>query len=249
MRRAVVLSVAYWFGSPYAAPVEDEYAKVHAENDWTAEQAASFPDRLVAFCSFNPLKDYALAELERCAAHPHLKGVKMHFANSGVNVLDPAHVAKLRQVFRAANRHGLPMVVHLWVPGGTYGRRHSEAFLDSILPEAPDVVVQVAHFVGGGGGYFDDALAPFAAAIAAGDPRVRNVYLDVAAVVDEQSLPLDLLFRFAERVREVGLERILFGSDMTPPPASEPWARFRARVPLTDVEFRAIADNIAPYLR
>jgi hypothetical protein len=35
IRRAVVLSAAYSFGSP-VRPQEDEYAKVRAENDWTA---------------------------------------------------------------------------------------------------------------------------------------------------------------------------------------------------------------------
>lgn len=248
IQRALVLSLAYWFGSPYGAPVADEYAKVRAENDWTADQAKRFPDQLVAFCSFNPLKDYALEELERCAANPHLNGLKLHFANSQVDVFDPEHVEKLRRVFGTANRHGLPMVVHLWVPGGTYGRRHAEVLLERILPEAPDVVVQVAHFAGGGPGYTDEALAVYADAIAAGDARTRNLYFDIASVPEGLRTRTEL-FLFAERIRQVGLERVLFGSDMVPPPALEPWSRFRSRVPLTETEFRAIADNIAPYLR
>ena len=60
VRRAVLLSVAYLYGSP-SRIVEDEYGKVRAENDWTAEQAALYPQRLIAFCGLNPLKDYALA--------------------------------------------------------------------------------------------------------------------------------------------------------------------------------------------
>lgn len=248
IQRALVLSLAYWFGSPYWAPVEDEYAKVRAENDWTADQVARFPDQLVAFCSFNPLEDYALAELERCAANPHLNGLKLHFANSQVDVFDPEHVEKLRRVFRAANRQGLPIVVHLWVPGGTYGRRHAEVFLERILLEAPDVVVQIAHFAGGGPGYTDEALAVYAEAIAAGDARTRNLYFDIASVAEGLRTRTEL-FLFAERIRQVGLERVLFGADMVPPPALEPWIAFRSRVPLTEAEFRAIADNIAPYLR
>lgn len=55
IKRGLVLSVAYWFGDP-EVKVEDEYAKVRAENDWTAQQVASYPDRLVGFCSFNPFK-------------------------------------------------------------------------------------------------------------------------------------------------------------------------------------------------
>jgi len=248
IRRAVVLSLAYWFGSPSGEPVQDEYAMVRAENDWTAAEAARFPDRLVAFCSFNPLKDYALGEVERCAEHPHLVGLKLHFANSGVDVRNPAHLDRLRRVFRAANGHGLPIVAHLWVPDETYGREHSEIFLDRILTEAPDVVVQIAHFAGGGPGYSDDALAVFAEAISAGDPRTRNLYFDVTSVADGRRSE-ELMRSFAMRIREVGLERVLFGSDMAPPPAWQPWINFRMTVPLTGDEFRTIADNIAPYLR
>lgn len=102
IRRATVLSVAYMFGSP-SRQVEDDYAKVKAENDWTAAQAAKYPDRLRALCGFNPLKDYALRELERCAAHPVLRhGIKMHFGKSDVQLENPAHIARLQDVFRAA---------------------------------------------------------------------------------------------------------------------------------------------------
>ena len=248
IERAVVLSLGYWFGSPNGKRVDDEYGAVRAENDWTAAEAARFPDRLVAFCSVNPLADYALVELARCAAHPHLAGLKLHFANSDVDVRNPAHVDRLRQVFRAANGHGLPIVAHLWVPDGTYGRQHSATFLDRILTEAPDVVVQIAHFAGGGPGYSDDALAVFAEAMAAGDPRTRNLFFDVTSVAEGLRSD-DELRRFAARMREVGIERILFGSDMAPPPAWQPWMTFRMTVPLTDGEFRTIARNVAPYLR
>jgi predicted TIM-barrel fold metal-dependent hydrolase len=102
-RRALVLSVAYQFGNPNRPVVEDEYTKVRAENDWTSKQVAPFPDRLRGFCGFNPLRQYALRELSRCAGDPHLRyGIKLHFGNSDVNLDDPEHVEKLRRVFREA---------------------------------------------------------------------------------------------------------------------------------------------------
>src|SRR5262245_26036570 len=80
IRRALVLSVAYAHGSPDIRG-SDEYAQVKAENDWTAEQVARYPDRLRAFCSINPLREYAFAEIDRCAKHPQLRyGLKLHFA-------------------------------------------------------------------------------------------------------------------------------------------------------------------------
>jgi hypothetical protein len=82
VKRAAVLSVAYIFGQP-TRNVENEYEKVRAENDWTSQQVALFPDRLRSFCGLNPLKDYALAELARCAKDPNLHyGLKLHFGNS-----------------------------------------------------------------------------------------------------------------------------------------------------------------------
>jgi predicted TIM-barrel fold metal-dependent hydrolase len=247
IQRAVLLSAAYWFGGPDMPKAEgDEYANVRAENDWNAGEAARFPDRLVAFCSFNPLQDYALAEIDRCAKLPHVKGLKLHFANSNVEVKNPQHIEKLRRVFAAANEHRLAIVAHLWT-GRTYGREDAEIFLNQILPAAPDVPVQIAHFAGGGPGYTDEALAVYADAIAAGDPRTKNLYFDVATVADGQSDAT--LSQFATRIRQVGPKRVLFGTDLGPPPARQSWKIFRTTVPLTEDEIRTIAANVAPYLR
>ncbi|MBM3767271.1 MAG: hypothetical protein FJW32_17925 [Acidobacteria bacterium] len=106
IERAVLLSIAYQLGNPNRPPVANEYERVKAENDWTAEQAAQFPKRLTAFCGVNPLKDYAVREIARCAKDPRLRrGLKLHFGISDVDMDNPAHVAQLRQVFTEANRY------------------------------------------------------------------------------------------------------------------------------------------------
>jgi predicted TIM-barrel fold metal-dependent hydrolase len=163
---------------------------------------------------------------------------------------NPQHVEKIRQVFRAANDKRLAIVAHLWTDQ-TYeetGREHAEVFLKQILPAAPDITVQIAHMAGGGRST-DSALAVFAEAIATGDPRAKNLYFDVATLTggqSEEGLRKDVL-----RMRRIGLKRILYGTDMTPPhpPALQSWATFRARMPLAEEEFRIIAGNVAPYLR
>ena len=66
IKRAVVLSTAYSFSNP-TRKVPNDAELVRADNDWTAEQVARYPDRLIGFCGINPLKDYALGELARCA--------------------------------------------------------------------------------------------------------------------------------------------------------------------------------------
>lgn len=248
IERAAVLSVAYWHGSPFMPKARgDEYANVRAENDWTAREVARFPGRLVAFCSFNPLKDYALEEIDRCAKLPQVKGLKLHFGNSEVDVRNPEHVEKVRRVFAAANERRLAIIAHLWTLDKAYGRRDAEIFLHQILPAAPDIPVQIAHFAGGGPGYTDEALAVYAEAISAGDPRTKNLHFDFATVADGQ--PVEVLRTFAQRIRQVGLHRVLYGTDMAPPTARQSWMTFRTTVPLTDEEFRTIAGNVAPYLR
>jgi predicted TIM-barrel fold metal-dependent hydrolase len=106
IQRAVVLSVAYSFSNPNKPRVPNEYAHVVAENNWTSAQVAKYPDRLIGFCSVNPLRVYAIKEIARCARDANLRiGLKLHFGNSDVDVDNPEHLARVRRVFRAANRH------------------------------------------------------------------------------------------------------------------------------------------------
>jgi predicted TIM-barrel fold metal-dependent hydrolase len=254
IRRAVVLSVAYMYGSPRRT-VENEYAKVRAENDWTAAQAARYPDRLIAFCGFNPLKDYALEELARCAADRRFgRGIKLHFGNSDVQLDEPAHVERLRQVFRAANEHGMAIVVHMRASISRkrpYGATQARTFLEQLLPLAADVPVQIAHLAGTGPGY-DDPPADSAMAVLAdavrGNRYARRLWFDVAGVVDAGISPMHAAL-VARRIRQVGIERVLYGSDGAVGENLRPqqsWAAFRG-LSLTDDEIARIADNVAPY--
>src|SRR6201995_1248645 len=165
--RAVVLSVAYSFSNPNKPKVEDEYAHVRAENDWTSAPVAKYPHRLLGFCSVDPLKSYALKEIDRCAKDPYLHtGLKLHFGNSDVNVDKPDDVTSVREVFKAANRHHMAITVHMHANISLhrpYGAREAQTFLNELLPAAPDVTIQIAHLAGGGGydAAVDDALSVF----------------------------------------------------------------------------------------
>ena len=257
IRRAVVLSIAYMYGSP-SRSVEDEYAKVRAENDWTAREVAQYPERLVVFCSFNPLKEYALRELARCSKDANLRrGIKLHLGNSDVQLENPAHIAQLRRVFKAANDRRMPIVAHLRAnisKKRPYGPIQTRAFLEQVLPVAPDILIQVAHLAGTGPGYedppADSVMAVLAEAVAKGDPRTRRLFFDVTSVVDRNISPVNAAL-VAKRIRQVGAERVLYGTDAAVGDNLRPresWAAFR-RLPLTDAEFERIARNEAPYLR
>lgn len=256
IRRALVLSVAYTWGSASRASVVDEYERVKAENDWTAQQVAHYPDRLRAFCSFNPLKPYALEELARCSNDPQLRhGLKLHFGNSDVDLDNPANVAQVRRIFEAANRYRMPIVVHMRTSHDLqrrYGADEARVFLDQLLPAAADVPVQIAHLAGSGGydAATESALTVFTDAIARQDARMRNVWFDATTVL-LPGMPPDALQRIASRIRQLGVERVLYGSDAAASPLAYPkagWAELR-RLPLSEAEFRVIANNITPYLR
>jgi predicted TIM-barrel fold metal-dependent hydrolase len=257
IRRAVVLSMAYRYGNPAQPPVPDEYAHVKAENDWVSQQVGRYPDRLRGFCGVDPLKDYSVPEIARCAEDPNLHyGLKMHFGNSDVDLDNPEHVEKVRRVFQAASAHQMAITVHMHssvTRHRPYGTKEAQIFLDHVLPAAAGTYVQIAHFAGSGG--YDDpgtdeALCVFIRAIRKHDPRMKLVYFDITNVagLGNWKSKKDLI---AKRTREIGLARVLFGSDgyfgggVTPAHA---WADFRS-LPLSEAEFRTIENNITPYMR
>ena len=256
IQRALVLSMAYTWGKASRAPVADEYEHVKAENDWVAQQVAQYPDRLRAFCSFNPLKSYALEELARCKKDSQLHyGLKLHFGNSDVDLDNPNDVEKVRKIFNAANRYRMPIVVHLHTSIDNqrkYGAVEARVFLEKLLAAAPDVPVQIAHLAGAGGynSETDSALGVFAEAITKHDARMKNVWFDATVVVRPNMSPDDLQ-RIAARIRQIGIERVLYGSDAAASPLAYPkagWAAFQ-RLPLTPDELRTVATNVPPYMR
>ena len=259
INRAVLLSTAYSYGRPGREP-QDEYAKVKAENDWVGAQSALFPKRLRAFCGFNPLKDYALDEVERCAKDRNLRyGIKLHFGNSDVQLDNPEHIEKLKTIFRAANSRRMAIVVHMRASISKqrpYGAEQARAFLEQLLPLVPAVPVQIAHLAASGPGYHDppahSVLEALADAVAKGDRRTRNLWFDVTTVAVPGNSP-ETSALLVKRIRQIGVKRILYGSDaavgsnpnLLP---RESWEAF-CRLELSKKEVKMIAGNVAPYLR
>jgi predicted TIM-barrel fold metal-dependent hydrolase len=257
IERAVLLSYAYAFGRPGREP-RDEYEKVKQENDWVGAQAALFPKRLIAFCGFNPLKDYALAEIARCAKDPNLRrGIKLHFGNSDVQLENPEHIEKLKAVFRAAAANRMAIVAHIRASfslNRPYGAEQGRAFLEHLLPAAGDSMVQVAHLGSSGPGYDDpqaDAVMDvLIEAITKRDPRTRNLWFDLTSNVNPGNPPARTA-RVIDIIRRIGPKRILYGTDAALGDNLRPresWAEV-ARLALSKKEIETIAKNRAPYLR
>lgn len=177
--RAAILSNAYFFARTTERQPADAEA-FRAENSRVAAAVARYPERLVGFCGLNPLADEALAELARCGDDLGLTGIKLHLANSGVDLRNEEHLERLGQVFAAANRRGLGIVIHLRTANPDYGAEDARHFADRVLPLAPDVTVQVAHMAGWGG--YDPATDAALGELARPD-LPPNVIFDLAAVV------------------------------------------------------------------
>jgi predicted TIM-barrel fold metal-dependent hydrolase len=254
IKRAVVLSTAYIFEQP-SRKADHAAEKLKRDNDWTSKQVAQFPDRLIGFCGLNPLKDYALEELARCAADPNLRrGLKLHFGNSIVDYHNPEHIAQVRRVFRAANDHRMAIVAHVRASVTArlpWGRDEALIFLNELLPAAPEVVVQIAHLASAGSPQDEGAqhaLEVFVDAVTRNDPRTRHLYFD-ATTVGEPPAPENAQ-RWAAAIRRLP-NRVLFGSDATTAvvtPGSA-WIAMRKVLPLTPDEFRGLANNTPPYLQ
>lgn len=243
--KAAVLSVAYWFEEGTVDEAAT-LARVRAENDWTAEQAERYPERLFAFCSFSPLAAHALDELKRCADSGRFTGIKLHMDSSGVDLGNDGHLEKLRAVFAAANARKLPLVVHAR-GRGDYGAAHARNFVKLVREAAPDVPVQVAH-LWGGSAIALDALEVYADAVE--KDHVRNLWFDVtdAGLATRDAGTNEAL---VAQMRRIGFDRILYGSDAPiegHPGPKDSWAAFTA-MPLTPGELAKIAGNVAPWLQ
>ena len=257
IKQALILSPAYMYAKP-GRNLANERALVMAENDWTAAQAALYPTRLKAMCGVNPLSAYALEELARCSTTPGFaRGMKLHLGNADVQLDNPAHLAQLKTFFAAANQHRMALVIHTRASISLkrpYGAEQGRIMLEELFPMAPDVMIQIAHLAGTGPGYDDPAshsvMEVLAQAFARNDPRLRNVWVDVASNAD-RNISAANAEKMAQRIRQIGVKKVLYGSDAATAGNLKPgeaWQAFR-KLPLTDAEFATIAGNLAATMR
>ena len=253
IRKAVVLSTGYSFADERKNLANPD-SLTRAENDWVSTQIVAGDGRLIGFCSANPLRPASLDELERCLGLPGMTGIKLHFGNAGITLRDPAHAARMVEVFTLAERRRAPILVHMRARGGSnFGAEDARLLLDKLVTVAPSIEIVVAHLGASGPGYsaqHDEVMAAFGEAAERNDPRMRNIYFDVASNVTAELTPEELAM-VARRIRQVGVRRVLYGSDLGPPGGSirAGWEIFRDRTPLTAAELRTIADNVTRFAR
>lgn len=278
VQKAIVLSFAYIFAVP--GKPEEEYSLVRGENDWVVQQVAQYPGRLVGFCGVNPLREYAVREIQRCK-QIGLRGLKLHFSNpnTDIDLKNDQQLAQLKVVFSAANQARLPIIVHLRPrPGRDYGATQARSFIETVLPAAHDVPVQIAHMAGYGAnpmqgliGYdraTDEALGAFVMALRSGQIKRQNLYFDFSGVLlpeapdeasrrdperrlaDEQQRDFpDWISHLESRIREIGIDHVLFGSSWPESTPATYQLLVREQLKLSLNEAHRFFENVAPYLK
>lgn len=264
IEKGVLLSAANLFGSPYI-DVTGAYEKVKAENDYVARQASNYPDRLVAFCSFNPLADYAMKEMKRCAESAHLEGIKLHLTNAQLDLRNKEHVRKLEEVFQEAERLDLAIWINTWT-GPNYGYRDARIFIDEVLASAPEVPVQIvlAHLAGRGtageGSVRDSPMQAFEEALAEKpDVMDEDVVFDLsgtfrspeAARGDTAKLRKIQAQneRLVRQIQDIGVDRVVFASGWPISPYGPARSAEILRSILDRQTLKSLFDNTAPYMR
>ncbi len=169
-------------------------------NDYLIESAGKWPERIIPFCMVQPTStDFALKELERCAAG----GAR------GIGELRPdaqqyslADIELLRPLVNVASSHRMMLLSHVSEPVG-----HEYPGKGTITVEQPYALARAfpeanlvfAHWGGG---------LPFYALMPEVKNTLANVYFDTAA---SRYLYRPEVFEIVSRL--VGADHVLFGSD------------------------------------
>lgn len=252
--RAFVISGAYILGMS-GIEGQDEYNDVKKENNYLAIQCAKYPEGLTGFFSVNPLKDYAIKEVDRCYDELKLPGLKLHFTNSNVDLTNPEHLAKIQKLFAHAAEREIPILLHFKSRSSQFGKRDAEILINEVIAKTPNLKLQIAH-LGGWGGFdkgTEEVISTFVEEYNKNKNLDKNnVGFDFSGVVvtekEEMKGMLDKTSkeqneRIAALMREWGLENIVFGSDWTFSSSANYINNIKRLLPLSEEEIEKILSN------
>jgi predicted TIM-barrel fold metal-dependent hydrolase len=206
--------------------------RLQRRNDWTCEVAREHPP-LVAFISLDPSmnEEELIAEID-LRRERGARGIKLHPANQRFYPND----RRLWPAYNRAQELGLPIISHsgTFPPGAQTGDYAHPRHFPEVLSAFPRLTVVMAHLA------FGDFAA--CADLARAHP---NVFFDCCGVINgTEKQPALSDEEAAAALRQVGTERVMFGSDY-------PWfdpvldAARIGRLPLSDPEKRAVLHDNA----
>ena len=93
-------------------------------------------------------------------------------------------------------------------------------------------------------------MVVLAEASSLGEAAMKNVYFDIATNIHPRSPAASTEF-MAARMRQIGMSRLLYGSDLAIGDNAVPaeyWRALREKSGLSSGELQVIGSNVAPYL-
>jgi predicted TIM-barrel fold metal-dependent hydrolase len=197
-----------------------------AGNDITLSAVERYPDRLLGYGCINPrYPEVMREEFERVFVSGKMQGYKPYPPKQAVPITDLRH----RLVLEWCDRQGLPVLCH----GGMSGDRCvSPEHLDKVAPLYPNAKFLLAHT--GSSWALAEALVPVAR-------KHSNIYAEITYT----SITYGMIEYL---VREIGRERVLFGTDCVMRDAAPQlgWVAW-ARIPIEDKRM-VLGGNIADIL-
>ena len=204
-------------------------------NNYNIEASGLHPDRLIPFCSVNPLwGQEAVNEVQRCY-EAGARGIgELHPDTQGI--LD-ADISVLAPVLDIARQLDMPVLIHASEPVG-----HSYPGKGTVTPELlmtlvnayPNNKLIFGHFGGG---------LPFYGLMNEVRAALSNVYFDSAA--------FPFLYRpeiFEVVARSIGTEKILFASDFPLVSQKRSLKEFTAARMTDEQSHKILSDNAAELL-
>jgi len=189
------ISKSVVFGFPWK---QTDHFKRH--NDYVIESVLKNPDRLVGFCTFDPLSPDAPKEAERCL-EAGLAGVGEIAVYDADFSRDAIH--GLQDIMALCGEKDVPVLLHANEPvGHTYPGKQpmSLSGLYELLRRYPSNRIVLAHW--GGGIFFYELMKKEVR------DALSNVWFDIAA---SPYLYRPDIYRISGEI--TGFDRILFGSD------------------------------------
>ena len=169
-------------------------------NDYILEAVNRYPDRLVGFCSVQPLSiDASIKEIERCSKGG-MRGVGE--LRPDIQMLDLGDKEVMQPFVQTLIKNNMILLTHTSEPAGhQYPGKGtvSPEMLYPFITSYPDLTIVCAHWGGG---------LPFYALMPEVEKALKNVYFDSAASPFLYNPKI-----YEQIVGLVGAEHILFGSD------------------------------------
>jgi predicted TIM-barrel fold metal-dependent hydrolase len=248
-KRIDLISMAHVFSSNEFGKFENERELVEAENSYVAAARNKYPKKIRAFCSVDPLREYAVEELERCRTALKMDGIKLHHNANQVYLTVPAHLEKVKKVFEFAAKHKMPVLMHFDNSHRRFGKPDVDLLAGSILNDLKPVKLRIAHF-GTSGGFnlrtkvFLDAFIEQLNSNA--KLKKHKITFDISAVgLDKDSdgvrkLSDEEWTELGSYARKVGFGRITFATDYPLYEPAEYFGILRERLKLTNAEVKAL---------